>query len=151
MNKIEHPSSNHVTFNLAEHLPKQLNSSAPRFRISEMKVLLMDKNENILYHGSTFSTNDVVVQITFPKIFSDHTIYGKKIHFGVSKAYHCQSAYFNKSMESYLSTNFFSLLYTHFVLIRWHCLLYRNLWYSCWLLKRCLPTHTWWNLWFAVQ
>eukprot|EP00093_Oithona_nana_P000621 00621.XXX_1854_1431_1 [CDS] Oithona nana genome sequencing. len=62
-----------------------------------MKVLLMDKNENILYHGSTFSTNDVVVQITFPKIFSDHTIYGKKIHFGVSKAYHCQSAYFNKS------------------------------------------------------
>ena len=107
LNKIEHPSSNHVTFNLAEHLPKQLNSSAPRFRISEMKVLLMDKNENILYHGSTFSTNDVVVQITFPKIFSDHTIYGKKIHFGVSKAYHCQSAYFNKSMKSHSLTNFF--------------------------------------------
>ena len=107
MNKIAQPSSNHITFNLAEHLPNQLNSSAPRFRVSEMKVLLMDENENVLYHGSTFGANDVVVQITFPKIFTDHNIYGKKIHFGVSKAYHCQSAYFNKSMNLHLLANFF--------------------------------------------
>ena len=105
LKKLDRPKSNHITFNLAEHLPDYLNSSAPRFRISEMKVLFMDANETVLYHGSTYGAKNVVVQISFPKTFYDHSTNGKKIHFGVAKAYHCQSAYYNKSMTfSILST-----------------------------------------------
>ena len=110
MNKIKHPSINRVAFNLAEHLPNEVNSSAPRFRVSGMKVLLMDETESVMYSNSTSGANDVIVQITFPQIFIDHNIYGKKIHFAVTKAYNCQSAYFNESMNLHLLTNFFSLI-----------------------------------------
>ena len=99
LSKSIRPSENKLSFNLAEHLPKHLNSSAPRFRISELKVLLMDKEKNVLYHGSDFDADNVVVDITFPKTFYDHAISddGKKIQFGVTKAYSCRSVYFKKS------------------------------------------------------
>ena len=99
----------HFKFNLTDLVKSEFDVFAARFRISSMKVLLLDANQQVLYHHSDFAGKDETVQIKFPKIFYDRDINRKKLQFRMGKAHTCLSSYYNKS-EKKLSIFFLQLL-----------------------------------------
>ena len=91
----------HFKFNLTDLVKSEFDVFAARFRISSMKVLLLDANQQVLYHHSDFAGKDETVQIKFPKIFYDRDINRKKLQFRMGKAHTCLSSYYNKSEKNY--------------------------------------------------
>ena len=82
-----------------ELLEPQFKSFA-RVRISEIKVLFMDEQENILYNGDgSFFSQDVKMETKFPKKFNDYGLNGELIRFKVERQFYCNINYRNKSKK----------------------------------------------------
>ena len=101
-------------FNLADLVSLEFDVFAPRFRISSMKVLLLDENQQILYHHSD-DENDETIHIKFPKIFYDRDINRKKLQFRMEEAHSCLSSYYNKSENIQLLLIFWSWQFRWFL------------------------------------
>ena len=102
-------------FNLTDLASLEFDVFAARFRISSMKVLLLDKDQHTMYHHSDFNGSDETVHIKFPRTFYDRDINRNKLHFRMEKAHSCLSSYYNKSET--ISVNFLYL--TIQVIFRW--------------------------------
>ena len=82
-----------VLVNLKQYLPEKVWLRSYRWRVSSMKIHLLDKNKNFLKSLGDESGQEVEVVIIFPNVFTDIDKSGKEYKFQSTFEHFCKSVY----------------------------------------------------------